>query len=196
MTLFPFFEDIEQKSFVVIGGGKVAKGKVSRLLQFTDRITVISESTDIGLVPVIRKPFEESDVLTGDYIIGATDSKETNGRIFEACKKYSKPVNIVDDPEKCTFIFPSLIKRGDLVISITSTGKSPALSKHLRKQIEAVLPDGIEAVLDKMGVLRKRLKSIGIKQETRSIILHRALDAYLKNQDADEQVEMIISEYL
>ncbi len=195
MTLFPFFEDIDGKRFVVIGGGRVAKGKVRRLLPFTHNITVISENTDIDFVPVIRRNFTESDILSGDYIIAATDSEETNGRIFELCKKHAKPVNTVDDPEKCTFIFPSLIKRGELVIGISTTGKSPALSKHLRQQFEAGLDGDIEKVLDKMGLLRLRLKKLIPDQKTRSEILKRALDCYLKNADDDLTVEKMIAEY-
>lgn len=196
MTLFPFFEDIDGKRFVVIGGGKVAKGKVSRLLPFTDNITVISENTDIDFVPVIRRKFTQSDILSGDYIIAATDSEETNREIFALCQKYRKPVNTVDDPEKCTFIFPSLIKRGELVIGISTTGKSPALSKHLRQQMEAELDGDIEKVLDKMGLLRVRLKALIPEQRKRSEILQRALGCYLENADNDLQVENIISEYL
>lgn len=196
MTLFPFFEDIDGKRFVVIGGGKVAKGKVRRLLPFTDNITVISENTDIDFVPVIRRNFTESDILSGDYIIAATDSEETNGHIFALCQQYHKPVNTVDDPEKCTFIFPSLIKRGELVIGISTTGKSPAFSKHLRQQIEAGLDGDIEKVLDKMGLLRLKLKTLVPDQKTRSEILKRALDCYLENADNDLKVENMISEYL
>lgn len=196
MTLFPFFEDIDGKRFVVIGGGTVAKGKVRRLLPFTDNITVISESTDIDFVPVIRRSFRESDILSGDYIIAATDSEETNARIFELCKKHEKPVNTVDDPEKCTFIFPSLIKRGELVVGISTTGKSPAFSKHLRQQIEAGLDGDIGKVLDKMGLLRFRLKELVPEQKTRSEILKRALDCYLEDTDNDLTVEKIISEYI
>lgn len=196
MTLFPFFEDIDGKRFVVIGGGRVARGKVSRLLPFTDNITVISENTDIDFVPVIRRKFTQSDILSGDYIIAATDSEETNREIFALCQKHRKPVNTVDDPEKCTFIFPSLIKRGELVIGISTTGKSPALSKHLRQRIEAELDDDIEKVLDKMGLLRVRLKALIPEQKKRSEILQRALGCYLENADNDLQVENIISEYL
>lgn len=196
MTLFPFFEDIDGKRFVVIGGGRVAKGKVSRLLPFTNNITVISENTDIDLVPVIRRAFRESDILSGDYIIAATDSEETNARIFALCQKHSKPVNTVDDPEKCTFIFPSLIKKGDLVIGISTTGKSPALSKHVRQQVEAGLDSDIEKVLDKMGLLRVRLKALVPDQRTRSEILKKALDCYLKNADDDLKIENIMTEYI
>lgn len=196
MTLFPFFEDIDGKRFVVIGGGKVAKGKVKRLLPFTDNITVISENTDIDFVSVIKRSFTESDILSGDYIIAATDSEETNSRIFELCKKYRKPVNTVDDPGKCTFIFPSLIKRGELVIGISTTGKSPALSKKLRQQFESELDGDIEKVLDKMGLLRLRLKELIPDQKTRSEILKRALDCYLENADDDLSVEKMIAEYI
>ena len=196
MTLFPFFEDIDGKRFVVIGGGRVARGKVSRLLPFTDNITVISENKDIDFVPVIRRKFTQSDILSGDYIIAATDSEETNREIFALCQKHRKPVNTVDDPEKCTFIFPSLIKRGELVIGISTTGKSPALSKHLRQQMEAELDGDIEKVLDKMGLLRVRLKALIHEQRKRSEILQRALGCYLENADNDLQVENIISEYL
>ena len=196
MTLFPFFEDIDGKRFVVIGGGRVAKGKVSRLLPFTNNSTVISENTDIDLVPVIRRAFRESDILSGDYIIAATDSEETNARIFALCQKHSKPVNTVDDPEKCTFIFPSLIKKGDLVIGISTTGKSPALSKHVRQQIEAGLDSDIEKVLDKMGLLRVRLKALVPDQRTRSEILKKALDCYLENADNDLRIENIMTEYI
>lgn len=196
MTLFPFFEDIDGKRFLVIGGGRVAKGKVSRLLPFTNNITVISENTDIDFVPVIRRAFRESDILSGDYIIAATDSEETNARIFALCQKHSKPVNTVDDPEKCTFIFPSLIKKGDLVIGISTTGKSPALSKHVRQQIEAGLDSDIEKVLDKMGLLRVRLKALVPDQRTRSEILKKALDCYLENADNDLRIENIMTEYI
>lgn len=196
MTLFPFFEDIDGKRFVVIGGGRVARGKVSRLLPFTDNITVISDNTDIDFVPVIRRKFTQSDILSGDYIIAATDSEETNREIFALCQKHRKPVNTVDDPEKCTFMFPSLIKRGELVIGISTTGKSPALSKHLRQQMEAELDGDIEKVLDKMGLLRVRLKALIPEQRKRSEILQRALGCYLENADNDLQVENIISEYL
>lgn len=196
MTLFPFFEDIDGKRFVVIGGGRVAAGKVGRLLPFTENITVISENTDIDFVPVVRRAFRESDILSGDYIIAATDSEQTNARIFALCQKHKKPVNTVDDPEKCTFIFPSLIKRGELVIGISTTGKSPALSKRLRQQFEAELDGDIEKVLDKMGLLRIRLKERIPDQKKRSEILKRALDCYLEDTDNDRKVEKMISEYV
>ena len=79
--------------------------------------------------------------------------------------------------------------------TISTTGKSPALSKHLRQQFESELDGDIEKVLDKMGLLRQRLKKLISDQKTRSEILKRALDCYLKNADDDLTVEKMIAEY-
>ncbi|MGN0522592.1 MAG: bifunctional precorrin-2 dehydrogenase/sirohydrochlorin ferrochelatase [Eubacterium sp.] len=158
MTLFPFFEDIDGKAFLVIGGGKVAKGKVERLKQFTQNIIVVAEKTQISDVKVLNKKFEEADLDLGDYVICATDDRELNKRISLLCQRKSIPVNIVDNPELCTFIFPSLIKKGDLTIGISTGGKSPLTAQYIRKEIECLLPEDIDKIIDEMGELRETLK--------------------------------------
>jgi len=193
MTLFPFFFDIENKTFLVIGGGKVAKGKIKRLLPFTKNIIVIAKDTDIENVKVISKDFEPNDIFLGDYVIGATDSKETNAKISRLCKENNIPVNIVDDTDNCTFIFPALIKRGNLTVGITSAGKSPAMSQYIRKKIEEFLPDNTEEILDRLGELRQRLKDNIPDIKTRSEINKRLLAEMLENEKlSDEQIEEII----
>ena len=177
MILFPFFENIENKRFLVIGGGSVAKGKINRLKQFTDNITVIAEHTDIK--GAIIKPFEDGDIEKADYVIGASDSGELNKHISELCKAKGIPVNIVDNPKLCTFIFPSLIKRGDLVIGITSTGKSPAFSQYIRKEAEKVIPENTEEIIDELYELRNKLKKTEPDQKKRSEILKKKLQELL-----------------
>jgi siroheme synthase-like protein len=175
MTLFPFFEDIENKTFLVIGGGSVAKGKVERLKQFTNSIIVIAKETDITGVKIINKEFDDSDITLGDYIIGATNDSAVNERIYTLCKEKSIPVNIVDNPKLCTFIFPSLIKKGDLTIGITTAGKSPATSQYIRQEIEKAIPDNIDSILDEMNNLRKQLKKDIPSQKDRAKILKNRL---------------------
>ncbi|MCM1365178.1 MAG: bifunctional precorrin-2 dehydrogenase/sirohydrochlorin ferrochelatase [Faecalibacterium sp.] len=193
MTLFPFFENIENKTFLVIGGGKVAAGKIKRLSAFTKNIIVIAEKTDITGFKVINKCFEDDDIFLGDYVIGATDSRELNGKIANLCKQNKIPVNIVDDPENCTFIFPSLIKKGDLTIGITSAGKSPAFSRHVRREIEQILPDDTERILDTMHEIRERLKSEIPCQKTRSIVNKKVLAVLLERGDISQgEIERII----
>lgn len=178
MTLFPFFENIENKIFLVVGGGKVAKGKINRLKQFTDNIIVIANESDID--DYIQKDFEESDLDLADYVIGASNDRELNKRISLLCQERGIPVNVVDDPALCTFIFPSLIKRGDLTVGICTGGKSPAVSKYIRKEIENILPENIESIIDEMGALRERLKAEVPNQQERSKILKSKLIELMK----------------
>ncbi|MCM1544912.1 MAG: bifunctional precorrin-2 dehydrogenase/sirohydrochlorin ferrochelatase [Ruminococcus sp.] len=193
MTLFPFFENIDNKTFLVIGGGKIAKGKIKRLSAFTKNIVVLAEQTDITNFKVIKKRFEDADIFLGDYVIGATDSHEINTKIASLCKANKIPVNVVDDPENCTFIFPSLIKRGNLTIGITSAGKSPALSRHVRQKIEAVLPDNIDQVLERAGQVRDWLKDNEPVQKVRSKANKKILAALLEDGEvSDSDIEKIL----
>ncbi|MGN0468641.1 MAG: bifunctional precorrin-2 dehydrogenase/sirohydrochlorin ferrochelatase [Acutalibacteraceae bacterium] len=183
MTLFPFFEDVENKSFVVIGSGKVAKGKVEKLLSFTKNITVIDENADIEGVSLIKRPFEENDIFLGDYVICATDNSEINEFVSNLCRENHIPVNVVDSPENCTFIFPSLIKKGDLTIAIASGGKSPAFCKEMRKRIETIIPENTQEILDKMFALREELKETVLSQKERSRILKAELAKLLSQEE-------------
>lgn len=180
MTPFPFFEDIDGKTFLVIGGGKVAKGKVKRLKPFTDNILVLAKETDIQGVCVLRKAFEENDLDLGDYVIGATDDCALNESIAALCRQKNIPVNIVDAPSLCTFIFPSLIKRGDLIVGICTGGKSPAMSQYIRGEIEQALPDNVEEILDELSDLRERLKQEVPNQADRAAILKKKLTELVK----------------
>lgn len=87
MILFPFYADIENKTFLVIGGGRVAKEKIEKLRLFTGRIIVIARETDMTDVEVRRKPFEDSDLALGDICIVATPDRELNRHIAELCKR-------------------------------------------------------------------------------------------------------------
>lgn len=194
--MFPFFENIENKRFLVIGGGTVAKNKIEKLKLFTDNITVLCKETDIEDVCVVKKAFEENDVSLFDYVIGATDSKQTNSLISTACKKRGIAVNIVDCPEECTFFFPSVIRRGSLTVAVSSGGKSPAFCKEMRKRIENILPENTEEILDEMEELRARLKKSVSSEEERGKILKAVLSLYLSGQSAsEEEIQKIISEH-
>ncbi len=173
MSYFPFFEDIEGKTFLIVGGGKVAKNKFEKLKLFTDNIIVIAKKSDIE--GYIQKEFEPSDLNKADYVIGACEDKVTNEEIARLCRERSIPVNIVDNKELCTFLFPSLIQKGDLTIGISTGGKSPATSKYLREEIEKILPDNMESILDEMYELRLRLKEEVDSQAEREKILKNRL---------------------
>lgn len=191
MTLFPFYEDIEEKTFLVIGGGNVAKEKIARLKLFTDKIIVVAEETDIKNADVRKKVFEDSDLALGDICIVATPDRELNCHIAELCNKKRIPVNVVDDRSLCSFIFPSIIKRGDLNISITTSGKSPAYAKKLRQDIETILPDNIECILDRMQDLREIVPQYIAEQKDRGRLYKRLLDKILETENRVTDKELL-----
>lgn len=196
MILFPFYQDIEDKTFLVIGGGNVAKEKIGKLRLFTDKIIVVAKETDIKDADVRRKAFEDGDLALGDVCIVATSDRQLNSHIAELCKKEGIPVNVVDDRSLCSFIFPSIVKRGDLNISITTSGKSPAYAKKLRQDIEAALPDNIEDILERMEKLRGIVPEYISEQKSRGRVYKRLLNRLLETENGatDRELFEIIKE--
>lgn len=196
MILFPFYEDIEDKTFLVVGGGRVAKEKIGKLRLYTDKIIVVAKETDIEDADVRRKAFEDCDLALGDICIVATPDRELNSHIAELCKQKGIPVNVVDDRSLCSFIFPGMIKRGALNISITTAGKSPAYAQKLRKEIEVTLPEHIEDILDRMEKLREIVPEYVTEQKSRGALYKKILDRMLEteNKVADEDLLEMIKE--
>ena len=112
MSYFPFFTDISDKTFLIIGGGNVAADKILRLKRFTDRIIVIAPETEIEGVQVIRKEYDSGDLALGNYVVAAVGEQEIDRQIARDCRAAGIPVNVVDDIEYCDFIFPSIVKTG------------------------------------------------------------------------------------
>ena len=209
MNLFPFFENIEGRSFLIIGGGRTAKQKLSVLRRFTDRITVVAEETDLAddagagqdfpddagssanhadnacaapKLRVLRKRFAPEDLELGDYIVAATGDRELNREISRLAKKSGKPVNVVDDAELCTFFFPALVRRGGLVVAVSTSGKSPAYAGHLRREIEERLPENIEEILDTLERCRSWLPEILPEQKDRGRFLKELMQGLLRGE--------------
>ena len=200
MNRFPLCINLEDKTFLVVGSGMIARRKLSAISEFTSNITVISKEGAEGLaregIKVVNKCFDDKDLEGFDFVITATGSREQDEAIVAACKSRGIPVNAADDREECDFFLPGIIKRGDLVVSVSTSGKSPAYSKHLREQIEEIIPDNIEKVLDIMGELRKSLPSKVESQKERSLVYNYVMHVLLSMDDLDEaNVDKIIKEY-
>ncbi|MBR1826617.1 MAG: bifunctional precorrin-2 dehydrogenase/sirohydrochlorin ferrochelatase [Clostridia bacterium] len=176
MTLFPFFQNIENKTFLIVGGGSVAKEKLEKLQLFTNNIRIVATETD--LKGATLRPFRDTDIMGADFVIGATNNREVNRHIYDLCVAGSIPVNCVDDPELCTFIFPSLVKKGDLVIGITTAGKAPAFGQQVRRILEEELPEDTEQIIDDLYAYKQQLKETIPAQAERS----RLVKAYLKER--------------
>lgn len=159
MAYFPFMIDIEDKNCLVVGGGRIAYRKALDLLQFGARVTVISpnicsEIENIHDIEIIRKEYETADINHRFLVIAATNIKELNRNIAAECNERNILVNAVDIKDACSFIFPAIIKRDELVVSISTGGNSPAGAAFLKEKIEHSIPDNYERNLELLGRLR------------------------------------------
>lgn len=166
MKYYPVFLDIADKKCIVVGGGEVAARKVKRLLDCGAHVYVISPELNLELAALkkdqrishIPSAYESKDIHGAALVIGATDDEKTNLAISRDAREKGIAVNIVDDPQKCDFILPSIVERGDLLIAVSTCGNSPALARHLREELEARYGGEYAVFLRIMGGLRVQMK--------------------------------------
>lgn len=162
MARFPLFIDLENIEVLIVGGGETARRKMEALLPFGAGITVVSPkfSGDFASAKTIKQEFspELLDTVPFALVIAATDSAQVNHAVCEAAKSRNIPVNAVDDPENCTFYFPAVVKNGDVVVGISSGGKSPLLVRHVKELISRVLPQNIGEINEIMGRERQKIR--------------------------------------
>jgi precorrin-2 dehydrogenase/sirohydrochlorin ferrochelatase len=166
---YPLFLDISRRLCIVIGGGNVAERKVERLLVCGACVEVVGKrltptlATLVGEGRIVHRDadYEEALIHGAFLVIGATDSDAVNERIARDARALKIPVNIVDEPVRCDFILPSIVERGDLAIAVSTGGKSPALAKKLRKELEAAYGQEYAVLLQIMGELREKIIADG-----------------------------------
>jgi precorrin-2 dehydrogenase / sirohydrochlorin ferrochelatase len=166
---YPLFLDISRRLCIVIGGGNVAERKVERLLVCGACVEVVGKrltptlATLVGEGRIVHRDadYEEALIHGAFLVIGATDNDAVNERIARDARALKIPVNIVDEPARCDFILPSIVERGDLAIAVSTGGKSPALAKKLRKELEAAYGQEYAVLLQIMGELREKIIADG-----------------------------------
>jgi precorrin-2 dehydrogenase/sirohydrochlorin ferrochelatase len=200
LKYYPVFLDIKDKKCVIVGGGEVAARKAERLLDCGAKVFVISPNLSPELAALKEKKIISH--IAAEYtvnliegaalIIGATDDEKTNARISNDARGKGIPVNIVDDPQKCDFILPSVVQRGDLAITIGTGGKSPALARHMREEMEARYGKEYEILLNILGKLRVKMeKKTGIgKDWFKSLLAAGILDS-IKDKDIKKVKEIV-----
>ena len=165
MEYYPVNLDIKKQKCLVVGGGRVGTRKVLTLLDCGARVTVVSpdarekliELANRGAITLEKRPYRETDLDGMFLVIGTTDDEELNHQISLAAEKLNMLCNIADRPQVCNFILPSIVSRGDLTISISTSGKSPALAKKLRIELEEQFGNEYADLLRLMGAIREKL---------------------------------------
>lgn len=204
---YPAYLDIKGKRCLVAGGGGVAERKINLLLKCGAMVSVVSPKLTKRLkklnskrkIKFFKGDFKEKYLKDIFLVIGATDSRKVNLKIYKAASKKDILVNIVDSPKICNFIVPSIVERGDLMITISTGGKSPALSKKLRKELEYRYGVEYAKFLDIMGELRKRISSKIRDENKREEIYRKLVDSdiikLIKDGD-DEAAKKRINEII
>ena len=167
MRYYPVNLDILNRKCLIVGGGSVGTRKVLTLLDCGAIVTVVSpdatekllELADNGSIRREKRFYLASDLDGMFLVIGATDNEELNRQISADAEKLNMLCNIADRPEVCNFILPAIVNRGDLVISISTSGKSPAFAKKLRKELEKQFGVEDSEFLRLMGAIREKLLS-------------------------------------
>ena len=141
---YPVFLDLAGKSCLVIGGGGVALRKVETLLEHGAKLKVISPRLSAELdrlaaeevIEAEARQYADGDLAGAFLVVAATDNAEVNGRVSREAKRLGLLVNVVDDAARSNFIVPSSLRRGDIVIAISTSGTSPALARKIRTELE------------------------------------------------------------
>ena len=181
MSLFPIFLKLTGRPCVVIGAGEIAESKIDSLRAAEARITVIAPAAsariaamaDAGEIVWHQREYAPGD-LSGQFLaVAATSNPAVNRAVFAEAEAAGILINAVDDPPFCDFYFPSVARRGDLQIAISTAGESPALAQRLRKEIDALLPLDAGEWLAELGNLRREILQREPANEARRELLHQ-----------------------
>jgi precorrin-2 dehydrogenase/sirohydrochlorin ferrochelatase len=181
MSLFPMFVKLQGRLVVVVGGGKIAEGKISGLLAAGARVRVISPAITPAFAEWVRerqiewlpKVFAPGDLLCAYLVIAATSAPGVNDAVFREAEACGILCNAVDDVEHCHFYYGAVVQRGDLQIAISTNGKSPALAQRLRQELEAQFGPEYEVWLEWLGAARELLRASDSDSETNKRLLHQ-----------------------
>lgn len=183
MRYFPIFLDTQYINAVIIGGGEVAARKIDLLLKVNARITVISPSFSTSVARLIVKQqlnaiereYAEGDLQEFNLVIAATDDEDINRRVAKEGKALGVLLNVVDQPDLCSYITPAIIDRAPMIVAMSSSGKSPVLIRMLREQIEKIMPENYGKLADFSFKFRDHVKARISKIKDRRIFWENAL---------------------
>ncbi len=190
LKYYPISLDITDKRCLVVGGGSVGSRKAVTLARcgavvtvispiFVDQFIEIEKYSFAHPVSCIKKKYSSTDLDSMFLVIGATDNRDVNRQIADDAGKKMILCNIADFPEGSSFVLPSIVQRGELVITVSTSGKSPALAKKLRKELESQFGQEYAEFLVLMGRIRKWLLAQNCSSQTDSLIFRQLVNSKL-----------------
>ena len=209
MDFLPIFINIRNSNCLVVGGGKVAIRKIDLLLHAGARIMVVAPKLDTELLKKLdqgiftyhAETFTPAHLKNITLVIAATNNLIVNKCVSDAAKKFCIPVNVVDNPDLCSFIMPSIIDRSPVMIAVSSSGKSPVLARLLRAHLETIIPEAYGRLATYAANFRERVKQHFSHPEKRRLFWEKELQGPFaemvfagKDEDAQDYLEQSLSD--
>ena len=197
MSFYPICLDLEALPCVVVGGGRVAERKVLGLLASKAQVSVISPVLTEELqqqhadrnIEWIAREYQQGDLGQAFLVIAATDDEEAQKQVYEEAAANNLLLNVADVPQRCNFILPATVRRGDLTISVSTAGKSPALARKLRMELEKRFGPEYRILVNILGAIRPKILASGLLQSENEqlfkLLLHDDMEEWIKNKKWD-----------
>jgi siroheme synthase-like protein len=183
-TEYPAILLLDGRLAVVIGGGQIAERKVRTLRDAGAKVRLVADTitpalrdlAEGGELELVERRYARGDLAGAVVAVAATDDEEVNGGVYAEATEAGIPVNVVDNTALCTFIAPSIIRRGDLVVAISTGGAAPALAVRIRERLEQEFGDEYARFLGLTAELREQVKVPG-DQDERAKAWYRVIDS-------------------
>lgn len=196
MAYYPVFLQLEGERCVVIGGGEVAERKVDSLLAAGARVRVVAPALTLGLaeraargeIELSHRRYRDGDLVGARLAYAATDDEGLHAELATAANAAGVLLNVVDRPRWCSFIVPAVLRRGELMVAVSTGGGSPALAGRVRDDVDRGLGPEYERALDILARLRAHLRARDLPSDDRQRILRQLVASdlleYLRRPDA------------
>jgi precorrin-2 dehydrogenase/sirohydrochlorin ferrochelatase len=193
---YPVFINLKDKPVLVVGGGAVAYRKVLGLIECGALVTVAAPALGDELQQVVRegncqwlcKAYSPDDIRDAWMVFACTENEEVNSRVARDAEAGHCLVNVADDPDRCTFLVPSVLRRGDLSIAVSTSGSSPIAARRIRLDLEKLYGEEIAEYLNILRSWRPKVKSI-LPREKRPLFWQRVSDGQVEKLIKDGHVE-------
>ena len=166
---FPVNLNLHGRPVLVVGGGRIAYRKVEQLLMADAEVTVLSPMfvDEFHSLPVtlVQREYASGDIDAFRLVITATGNTPVNQQIFDECEAKGIWINSADDPDRCAFTLPAALRRGDLMVTVSTGGASPALASWLRSHLELSIVPEFEEVVSRLAIERARIHAEGDSTE-------------------------------
>ena len=207
MQYLPVCLQLRDAPVVLVGAGTVATRKARLLLRAGANLNVVAPEITPELQQLLAEyggnwqasEYRESDLHGRRLVVAATPDRQVNEQVHADATALNLPVNVVDSPDLCTFIFPSIVDRDPLIIAISSSGKSPVLARQLRRKIEAMVPAAYGRLAEFAGRFRDRVKAAIPEETPRRLFWEQVMEGTVAEQvmgGRESRAEELLDELL